>query len=366
MAHNLNVTDKGVAFFSANGLPAWHRLGTVIDKEGVHGEEALKLALLDWEVSKLQLHHPITNELIPSWGVFRNDNNDYLGTVGSQFTLFQNHEGVELVDTILLEDPNAKYVTAGALGKGEKIWLLAKINGDIRIMNTEDIHKEYLLFTMGHDGSLAITAKLVNTRVVCNNTLNVALGEKGNEVKIKHTANAKRRVEIAKQVIKKAHDRIKSIEDRFNELAQRKVTKESFMDVMTKLFGDFREAENKRTENRIVQIAGLFESNDKNAFPQFRGTAYNLLNAITEEVDHYAGFRRTGGRESMTDDAIRAENALFGTGADLKENALEVILEATANAPRHNPMVQIYQSVEIPKSSGSSLLDSICDNHVSQ
>lgn len=111
----------------------------------------------------------------------------------------------------------------------------------------------------------------------------------------------------------------------------------------------------------MLEVANLYESNDNNAFPEIRGTAYNLLNAVTEYTDHHSGVRQTERRSGMTQDQIRAENAMFGTGAALKEDALEIILETTAGDKRKVEKVYVDQSS--PSSTGG-LLDSIIDEMV--
>jgi phage/plasmid-like protein (TIGR03299 family) len=315
---------------------------------------------LDWEVVKEQLISPFDKELIPAWGIFREDTKHFIGTVGSGYEPIQNKYAFDFVDAILEVENGAHYVTAGALGEGEKIWCLAKVNGQMRIGKTDDVSDTYLLFTTSHDGSLSAQSKITTTRVVCQNTLNIALRGAGASMKVKHTRNAQDRLEAAKALMKGVNVQIKDIEAKFNELAVRKVTKESFVDVMTKLFGNW--TENERAKNKVLEVAGLFESNDKNEIPEIRGSAYNLLNAVTEYTDHYSSYRQTEKRMSLTEDQIRAENAFFGGGDKLKTQALEVIMEATNGAQRQE-LVKVYS--QVPENM-PSLLDSIIHATVNQ
>lgn len=97
--------------------------------------------------------------------------------------------------------------------------------------------------------------------------------------------------------------------------------------------------EGARTGRRdaiVLKVLELFESNDANAIPQIRGTALNMLNAVTEFTDHFRTARITDARAGMTVQQARAENAIFGTGDRLKGDALVAVLEETAANPAHD------------------------------
>jgi hypothetical protein len=149
--------------------------------------------------------------------------------------------------------------------------------------------------------------------------------------------------------------KLQSLEEKLNILAARKVTKETFVAVLDALFPP-SEAEKEavsaaaqaaatRRADKLAEIAGLFKSNDNNAFPEVKGSAYNLLNAITEYTDHFAG-----------NDNTRAKSAMFGAGNDLKEQALEVILEMTDGAPA-NRALRYATKVTAPVDASKSILD---------
>jgi len=324
--------------------PAWHKLGIVLDN-AVNWQEAMKQALLGWEVEKSQLarylpdtkHDDRAIQPIDAYGIFRKDTGALLGTVGKDYKIIQNQYAFEFVDTLLEAENGAHYVTAGALGKGERIWCLAQIGGSIQIAGTDDESIPYLLFQTSHDGSMSAICKITWVRVVCANTLSVALQGAGTYLKIKHTSHAEDRMEAAKKLMTGATVQMKHIEDKLNELAHRRVNRQIITEVMKNVFGEYdKEHENNRLEKKMSTIYDLFESNDENKIPEIRGTAYNLLNAFTEYVDHHAAFRRTEGRKGMEDEAIRAENALFGHGDSLKGLALAAIFDATENAQRHD------------------------------
>jgi len=347
MAHNIASINGTNAFFGTE-LP-WHKLGQIVTGARTW-QDAMNLAQLNWSVSKIQLNAPWGTP-VASWGIFRDSDKVMLGAVGEQYTPIQNQYAFEYVDALLEADNQAHYVSAGALGVGERIWCLAQINGEFDVTGSGDKHQNYLLFCTSHDGSLAATCKLTTVRVVCNNTLSSALRMNGEFTRVKHTREAKSRLEAAKKLVTNANVGIKELEGKLKELSQRVVCKDSFKNVMKKLFGDWEEKSEKgesivRIENKIAEVASFYESNDKNTFPEIKGTAYNLLNAITEWSDHASKVRETQGRVGMNTDQMRAENALFGTGSLLKSQALECILAETANAKRKETP-RYFQSASI-------------------
>lgn len=360
MAHNIAQINGKYAFFGTQA--AWHRLGQVVDGAQTW-EQAMNLAQLNWTVEKTQLVSPYTGEPISAYGTFRSDTKQLLGVVGEGYSVIENRFAFDFVDTILSAENGAHYEAAGALGNGEKIWCLAKINGETDITGTGDVHKWYLLFCTSHDGSLATTVKVTNVRVVCQNTMTQALNMQSTTARIRHTKNANEKLTLAKSLLANAVHSVHDVEEKLRELSKRVVSKESFSNVMKKLFGDFEES--TRAKNKVLEVAGLYDFNDGNQFPEIRGTAYNLLNAVTEYTDHKSGIRRTESRQGSTDEAIRAENALFGTGADMKEKAVEVIYELTAGDKRREV---IYHSVSQPVTNeppvAPSFLDEVISNTV--
>jgi hypothetical protein len=136
-------------------------------------------------------------------------------------------------------------------------------------------------------------------------------------------------------VVKRANSFLGLIDDlnaKLNTLALRKMTKESSEKIMAQMFGDdWKDSTRKR--DQVQEIATLFSQNDHNAFPEIKGTAYNMLNAFTEYSDHFRGIRQTEGKQLMTTEQIRTEGALWGTGEDMKSNALDTILAMTESNP---------------------------------
>jgi phage/plasmid-like protein (TIGR03299 family) len=362
MAHNLYQDRNGrySMFCTGDRKAAWHELGQRTDG-AVSWAQAMELAGLNWTVNKEQLYLPVNGDFasIPAWGIVRSSDGAYLGTVGAQYQTIQNEYAFDFVDALLEAENGAHYESAGALGNGERIWCLAKVPQTITVAG-EDKSEVYLLFTTSHDGSMAATAKMSTVRVVCQNTLNMALSANGAMVRVKHTRDAERRLDHAKRLMQGVGSDAKALEEKLNLLAQRKMTRETMTAIFDRLFPKPKDEESNtaRRENVMADVLRLYESNDRNTFPQIRGSAYNLLNAVTEYTDHERSARITDGRKTYSIAQARAENALVGTGDKLKTEALEVILAATVGAPTMAQAIYSRPMAPAPASS-VGLLDSI-------
>jgi phage/plasmid-like protein (TIGR03299 family) len=360
MAHNIwNNNGKDAMWTVGNKQAAWHELGQRTP-DAQTWQQAMVLAGLDWTVEKSQLMGAIDGRpkaLVPAWGIFRSSDGAYLGTVGDQYTTIQNAYAFDFVDSLLEAENGAHYESAGALGNGERIWCLARVPHTITVAG-EDKSEVYLLFTTSHDGSMAATAKLSTIRVVCQNTLNQALSANGSMVRVKHTRDAERRLDQAKRLMSGVAQDVKTLEEKLNLLATRKMTKDSLVSIMDRLFPPPKDEKSNTTrrENVLSDVLRLYELNDNNAVSSIRGTAYNLLNAVTEYTDHERNARITENRKGYTLAQARAENAFVGTGDKLKQDALDVILQDTAG----NPVISRIYSQPIPAQS-TGILSAVLD-----
>ena len=155
MSHNLMIQNGEASMMYVGGVP-WHGLGTALDKPAT-AEEAIQAARLDWTVKKLPLYasdgdNSLLRLPVPDkYAVARENSLDVLGVVGSSYTTVQNREAFAFFDPIVGKQA-AVYHTAGALGKGERVWILAKLPDSIRVVG-DDITDKFLLLTNSHDGT---------------------------------------------------------------------------------------------------------------------------------------------------------------------------------------------------------------------
>ncbi len=321
MAHNLAKKSKkqdqseGTAFAAVvdgsttRPLP-WHGLGTFVEK-AMTSKEAIKLAGLDYQLEKVPLkwaYGPTgtKGESKRSCEVVRTDNGISLGTVGTGFEIVQNVEAFDFFDS-LVGDPKkdsnklAMFETAGALGAGEKIFITAKLPKQIKV-GKDDMIDQYLFLYMGHDGSTPITVAFTPVRIVCNNTLNAALGDCQNKVVIKHTKNAKERFQIAHQIMGITNEADKYLEAVFNKMAKVKITdkrlKEYIAAVMSPKKEILTEAEfeqySTRTINLTDDIMQYAASHDSQLMPTTKGTVFGAYNAITGYLQNIEDFGSEG------------------------------------------------------------------------
>jgi len=343
MAHNIwNDGQVNAMFCVGDRKAAWHELGQRTPN-AVRWQDAMAMANLDWTVSKVQLHGALYGAPRPldgTFGIFRSTDGAFLGTVGDQYTPIQNRYAFDFVDSLIDASDGAHYESAGALGNGERIWCLARVPADILVKDV-DRSQVYLLFTTSHDGSMSATCKLSTVRVVCQNTLNSALHGAGAFVRVKHTREAERRLDQARRLMDGVTSDVRALEEKLNLLATRRLTRDSMVAILDRVFPKPADPKTNptRRENLLADVLSLYEKNDgRNGFAEIRGTAYNLLNAITEYTDHTRGVRITDSRKGYTEQRARAENALVGTGDKLKTEALTAILELTANDPTFAPV----------------------------
>lgn len=235
MAHNINYNEQTGkhAFFSVKEK-AWHGLGQIVSDYPT-SREALQFAALDFTVEKRKLFTYGNQNLfgkadtlapniqVPNYyATIRTDNETVLGVVGKDYEVVQNTDAFAFFDAIVGGD-GIQYETAGALGKGERIFITAKLPGYIQVAN-EDLIEKYLFLTTSHDGYGSITIAFTPVRIVCNNTLNAALKNCSNSVKIRHTANAKERLEQAHKVMGISNQLSKQLEGIFNQWAKVRIT----------------------------------------------------------------------------------------------------------------------------------------------
>ncbi|MXN91117.1 DUF932 domain-containing protein [Flavobacterium sp. Sd200] len=297
MAHNLNFNEHTgkYSFFSVQ-QKAWHDLGQIVT-EYPTSAEAIKHAGLDYEVAKLPNTHvlPSGKSVLSkdSFYTFRTDNEEILGgKVGKDYHTVQNKEAFSFFDAIVGGGDGILYETAGALGNGERIFITAKLPGYIRVGKGEDITEKYIFLTTSHDGSGSITAAFTPIRVVCQNTVNAALGNMSNVVRIRHTAGAKQRLEDAHKVMGLANTMSEQLEGIFNGWANVKVSDKEVKKLIQLALCPNKETFDLLKRGAEDELSTLFKNTVENAFSYAmlsdtqqmdttRGTLYGAYNAVT-------------------------------------------------------------------------------------
>jgi phage/plasmid-like protein (TIGR03299 family) len=313
MAHNLY---RGRMAFT--GEMPWHHLGVAF-KEKFTTEEAIKAAALDFEVNKEQLLRQ-NGTPAPAFATINNFNNEVLGIVGNDYQIIQNTEAFEFFNE-LIGQGEAFVETAGALGNGERVWMLTRLPNTFSPLVGDRIKQYCLLFT-SHDGSLNLSVSFTAIRVVCQNTLAMALHDKSTHqvVKIKHTTNAAERIKTAAQILKEANKYFTALGAMCERFASYKIDDDFINEYIVRMFGkseDFAEGRSRSIFNRKLE---MFQSRRENGMgthiPGVKETAWGLLNAAVEYADY--DLPRLG-----TDPA---NCVLFGSGAKFKQEAYDEML----------------------------------------
>ncbi|WP_159478733.1 DUF932 domain-containing protein [Dyadobacter sp. 3J3] len=236
MSHNIHFNEQtnSHSFFSLK-QKAWHGLGQIV-QDAPSSAQAIELSGLNYEVVKTRLktfpvdvpladvedNTPFKEMIVPSYyATVRTDTMQPLGVVGKDYHIVQNRDAFSFFDSIASQN-QIIYETAGGLGHGERIFITAKLPGYIRV-GADDLIEKYIFLTNSHDGSGSITAAFTPVRVVCQNTLNAAMGNLANAVRIRHTSNAKERLLQAHKIMGLATKVAEQKQELFNRWAKVKI-----------------------------------------------------------------------------------------------------------------------------------------------
>jgi phage/plasmid-like protein (TIGR03299 family) len=336
MAHELEINEAtGEASFASLRQPAWHNLGTVFQDE-VNTAEMLSLAHLDnWNVRLEEVPVPAgftsdkTYSFVSRTNPFNKDQTDILGIVGERYTPLQNEDLFSFGDNLL--DGGGRWETAGSIKGGRVVF------GSIALANSitldpngiADKIDNYLLINTSHDGSIAIQASITPVRVVCANTLNLALQSfKGKNAskqtfKIRHTQTAEGKIAVAREALGLANTYIDEFSELANKLIQTEITKAQF-DKIVELAYPAPEKDSKgsfkKHDSKIDLLNDIYVGQYNNTIS---GTAWGAYNALTERLDWYRS-ARGGNNES-----IYASASGFDPVINAEKNRLMKLVLAT-------------------------------------
>ena len=233
MSHGILENDT---MFSVKERP-WHNLGTVL-AEAPTIEEGIKQAGLDWTVSLRPIVSDDTDRIQISTHkmVVREDLNQPLGVVGSDYKILQNREAFNFFDTFI-ENDLASLETAGSLFNGKKVFILAKINQQDMHISDEDVVEKYILLSNSHDGSQSVRVGYTPIRVVCNNTLSCAISNRqSNLIKITHRTNVAETLEAVRETMNLINQDFLATEEQYKVLAQKGVSQDSLEKYVKQVF----------------------------------------------------------------------------------------------------------------------------------
>ena len=267
----------------------WHGLGTRV-MEAPTSKDALQLAGLDWNVVQEPIYTE-TEELIDGYKAnVRDSDRRVLGVVTDRYKVIQNDEAFAFTDALLGE--GVRYETAGALQNGKKVWLLAHLPHEY-IISGERI-SPYLLFSNSHDGSGAIKVALTPIRVVCNNTLNLALDTAKRSWSMVHTGDVKGKLEEARSTLFMAEKYMDHLGKEFEHLRSIKLSDNEVMEYINLLLPCDESASSQQIRN-IKRLREDFKARyfDAPDLQDVGRNAYRFVNAASDFATHSQPLRKT-------------------------------------------------------------------------
>lgn len=274
--------------FSANRTVPWHGLGKILDAPPT-SEDAIVAGGLDWTV----IQEPIYKEngvAIPGYlANVRDTDSAVLGVVSKKYTVVQNKEAFAFTDS-LVEDGGMTYETCGVLRGGRAVWLLGRMP-ETKIL--DDTLEPYVCFTNTHDGTGAIRVCTTPIRVVCNNTLNLALRTAKRSWSAVHRGSMESKLTEAKLtlgLINKYTDELQIEAERLAAMTMTDAAVEAMLDNIYKPSKEDSDIRKKRI-NLLKQ--SVFDCMSAPDIQNYRGTAYGVMMAVTDFADHSAPLRQT-------------------------------------------------------------------------
>ena len=265
----------------------WHGLGTRVE-EAPTSADALRMAGLDWNVVQRNIQVCGGSKIQNYKANIRDSDGTVLGVVSDRYKIVQNAEAFEFTDSLI--GGEVRYETAGSLTGGKKIWLLAKLP-EAEIVG--DKTEPYLCFTNSHDGSGAIRVCMTPIRVVCNNTLNLALDSAKRAWSVRHTGDMASKMHEARICLYMANAYMDELSQTADRLVNTTVSRDKLMDILNEMFPISEDSSDREKENikklKNEYIVCYFAPD----ILKFRGTAWGAVNAMSDMISHNAPRRKT-------------------------------------------------------------------------
>jgi hypothetical protein len=323
MAHKINI-ENGRANIMVVGKPAWHGLGQVLSNPAT-AEQAIREAGLDFNVEKQKIYLADGSEIPNKYATVRSDVNRPLGVVSNRYEVLQNVDAFKFFDAVVDRD-EAVYHSAGVLGQGERVWIMAKMPEHISIGGIDDVNV-YVTLVSGHDGKTGVASFVHLERIVCNNTLQVAIreGKKMNKfVKFRHDTGVVDRIKDGASLLNIVNNYKLEIDQVFESLHRKKVNKEYTEAYINALFPALPEEvtkDFKRTPSYKIhreQVLNAIETGAGQDMPTARGTAWGLYNGVTYWIDHV--------KKGTGNDLSKKQSSIwFGDGARIRQRAYDLL-----------------------------------------
>tara|TARA_R100001086_G_scaffold250021_1_gene192646 strand:+ start:820 stop:1863 length:1044 start_codon:yes stop_codon:yes gene_type:complete len=332
MPDDITIRRDGTAEAAFAFFPAWHGLGVTFPR-AMLSEEACKWAQLKWTVEQYPCYVGIPSGTddklnyldLPYMANIRSDNQTVLGVVAANYHVVQNWEGFKFLDS-LVSDEVIRYESAFSLNGGKKVVLVARLPERDWISDGDEL-KRYALLSMAHDGREAVRFGPTSVRVVCANTLALAISQGGiREWSIRHTSSVMEKLEKARDILKLASGAFDRHSEHCRILANRKLTMaewDEYLDLIIPPISEIDPDYTSQRKNKLDQtrdaIRDAYDSGPQQ-IQSVRGSVWAAYNAISQHVDHLPRKGKTNRAKQET----RFNVVLSGTGAAIKDRAFAV------------------------------------------
>jgi phage/plasmid-like protein (TIGR03299 family) len=276
------------SMFSVREKP-WHGLGTIV-KEAPTSADAIRLAGLDWSVVQEPIYTNFNRVVDGYRANVRSSDRKVLGVVSDRYKVVQNVDAFSFTDELL--GKGVRYETAGSLQEGKKVWLLARLLREY-IIAGERI-SPYLVFSNTHDGSGSVKVAITPVRVVCNNTLNLALGTAKRSFSMIHTGNIQDKIQEAKDTLFMAEEYMDCLGVEFEQLRRQKITDAQVKEYIELLLPMEKEPTPIQSKNIIRLREDMMKRYyDAPDLQKVGNNAYRFINAVSDFATHSNPLRRT-------------------------------------------------------------------------
>jgi phage/plasmid-like protein (TIGR03299 family) len=307
----------GVAqmFYAAESGPPWHGLGTPVDG-ALTSKEAIKKAGQDWEVDLVPVFAGKTRRRVPGQlAISRTLDGKVFGFCSKRYVPLQNREAFTFLDS-LAKDSVIRYETAGCLFDGQRVWMLARLEQDMRVNGEE--YFPYMLLVTDHTAAGAVRVLPTVIRAVCNNTVEMALASGGGFRAI-HNLQLHAKLTAAQEVLQITTESTRRLAKWLEKAAKVKVTERVLAPVMEAVFGSLDEEPKGQRAKAVETFSAIYAAEQELNGP----TAYSLIQAVTGYVDHARRYQGSG--EERAERRFYALTENWGSGSQLKEKAIRAL-----------------------------------------
>ena len=324
MAHELELMENGDASMAYVGETPWHGLGKRVPAD-VSTQQMLVAAGLDWTVEKKPLFFNTETGpwLTKSRALFRSTDNKVLTVISEQWNPVQNIEAFEFFNDFVSAGDMEMH-TAGSLRGGKMVWAMAQIKDSFELFGGDKV-EGYLLFSNPHEFGRSIDIRFTPVRVVCNNTLTMALDKDARHaVRLNHRSHFNG--DQVKLVLGVAGDRLQAYKKQAQFLGQKKYNKETIVEYFNRVFPSMSKDEVKLSKTALPisrqaeDAMAVVHTQPGANFAE--GSWWQAFNAVTYMTDHTLGRSRDS----------RLTSAWYGLNRAKKERALDLAVEYAETA----------------------------------